>query len=576
MTDSHQLTARIEKTTPRLRSLLPLFALSAVAFAAPAARANGRFPYAQQLREPQTGDIVVAGTYGLLLSANAGKDFQFVCESSLFGKTLMGSWLDPLLETLPDGSLISGSRAGLRVSRDRGCTFQNDWSLPFDPTFIPPAAGASGGPGSLIDLCPAYDGATAILALATIEAADHSTVEHRVYRTGDGAKTWAQLGTAIQTSLLRVVLTIDAAPSKPSRIYVSGTSPQGYKLVVSDDGGATWTEHPIPFDDSTGVDGVYIGAVSPTDPDRVYLRVNRESETDEGSTTWDDSLLVTDDGGKTFREVLRRQASLLGFAVSADGNTVAAGYGDPAVAPIIVADADLGLYGASASDLNFTQRIGEFAVSCLRFAPGGLYACAKELDATGVDTSGVPDFHVGVFKGSGLPQKLADFTPLLKLKDVRGPMPWLNNQPSGCAPEWTTGDPANPGMASACQSFNACMKGGVTPLSAGAIQCGATANGGTGGSATSGGAGAVSGGTAGTAGAANTGGGAVVSGGAAGQKATGGASGGTNPPADKDSGCGCRVPSRQSHDTAFWGAFAGALLGLAATRRKFSRSTTRQ
>ena len=40
MTDSHQLTARIEKTTPRLRSLLPLLALSAVAFAAPAARAG--------------------------------------------------------------------------------------------------------------------------------------------------------------------------------------------------------------------------------------------------------------------------------------------------------------------------------------------------------------------------------------------------------------------------------------------------------------------------------------------------------------------------------------------------------
>jgi len=306
MTDSYPLNFRSAAGKARARSLFCALALAALGFVAPSARANGRYPYAQQLREPQTIFIAVAGTYGLLLSGNAGKDFQFVCESSLFGKTLMGSWLDPLLETLPDGSLLSGSRVGLRVSRDRGCTFHNDWSLPFDPTFIKPDPGASGPAGSMVDLCPAYDGDSAVLALATIEAADHGTVEHRVYRTGDGSKTWAQLGAAIPTSQLRVALTLDAAPSKPSRIYVSGIAPEGYQLLVTDDGGKTWAAHTIPFEDSTGVSGVYIGAVSPTDPDRVYLRVNRESETDDGSTIWDDSLLVTDDGGRSFREVLRK------------------------------------------------------------------------------------------------------------------------------------------------------------------------------------------------------------------------------------------------------------------------------
>jgi MYXO-CTERM domain-containing protein len=222
---------------------------------------------------------------------------------------------------------------------------------------------------------------------------------------------------------------------------------------------------------------VYIGAVSPTDPDRVYLRVSRETETDDGSTTWDDSLLVSEDGGKAFREVLRRQASLLGFAVSADGNTVAAGYGDPEIAPIIVTDTDLGLYGASASDLTFTQRVGSIAVSCLRWTPSGLYVCAKESDPLGIDTSGTPDFHVALWKGSGLPQNLADFRPLLKLKDVRGPLPWADNRSSACAAEWSTGDPANPGTPSVCQNFNACTRGGTTTLAAGAIVCGATASG---------------------------------------------------------------------------------------------------
>lgn len=548
--------------------------LAALALATPSARANGRFPYAQQLREV-VGELVVSGTYGLLLSGNGGRDFQFVCESSLFGKTLMGSWLDPLLEVLPDGTLVSGSRSGLRVSRDRGCTFQNDWSLPFDPTFIPPAAGASGGNGSVIDVCPAYSAPDSVLALATVYAADNSTLEHRIYRSSDDARSWAQLGNPIPTSLVRVVLTLDAAPSRPQRIYVSGSSMQGEQLLVSDDAGVSWEAHTIPVGASAGVGGVYIGAVSPIDPDRVYLRVNRQSETDDGSLAWDDSLLVSEDGGKTIREVLRKQASLLGFALSPDGNTVAAGYGDPVVAPIIVADADLGLYGASASDLTFTQRVDTLAVSCLRWTANGLYACAKESDPLGVDTSGTPDFHVGVYEGSGLPQKLADFTPLLKLKDVRGPMPWIDNRPSGCLSEWSARDPANPSTASVCESFNACASGGTTTLSARAIECGPAPDGGAGaastatGGVTSNGGVSATGGVSGAGGATANGGSTGASanvGGSSGAAASAGAAGATSPGV-RDSGCGFRMRPQNGHDIVIWCALGASLLGVARRRR---------
>jgi hypothetical protein len=504
--------------------------------------------------------LVVAGTYGLLLSANAGRDFQFVCESSLFGKTLMGSWLDPLLEVLPDGTLVSGSNAGLRVSRDRGCTFQNDWSLPFDPTFLTAPPGAMGGNGSIIDVCPSYVTGDGVLALATVYGADNKTLEHRIYRTTDGARTWKHLGTPIPVSMVRVVLTLDAAPSKPGRIYVSGSSAPDTLLLVSDDDGATWAAHTIPVGE-TRIEGAYIGAVSPSDPNRVYLRISRQSETDEGSVSWDDSLMVTDDGGQNFREVLRHRASLLGFALSADGSTVAAGYGDPEVAPIIVMDDEVGLYGASSSDLSFTQRVGTIPISCLRFTAEGLHVCAKELDRTGVDPSGAPDFHIGLWKGSGLPQKLTDFTPLLKLKDVRGPMPWANNQPSGCTAEWSSGDPSNPGMMSVCQRFNACTTGGETPLAAGAIQCGATTQGGAGGATNSGGGPA-------TGGAPSTSGGAGVSG-----SATAGTGGGTSQAgngggsASTGSGCGFRVQSRSSHELVISSVLMLSVLA-AANRRK--------
>ncbi len=433
-------------------------------------RANGRFPNAEQLREISPGSLVVSGTYGLLVSGNS-KDFQFVCESALFGKTLQGSWVDPLLEVLPDGTLLSGSLNGLRVSRDHGCSFQSDWTLPYDPAFIPPDPSASGPAGTVVDLCPTYDTSHGMLALSTLRASDGSTLEHQLYRTSDGAQSWTRWGTAIPTSLLRVVLTVDVAASDPKRVYVSGSSLGNSVLVVSDDAGQTWAAHTLTLDDAAGVAGLYIAAVSRGDSKRLYLRASRLRLAEDGSTTWDDSLLVSDDAGETAHQVLRASAALLGFALSPDGSTVLAGYGDPVVAPIVVDETAVGLYAASSDTLAFTQEIPDFFVSCLRWENYGLFACAKESDPLASDPT-LTDFHVGRFAGSGVPTRLADFTSLVKLKDLRGPLPLASGAPSVCAAEWSTGDPSNPGQASVCASLGACA-GDSVPLSAGAFVCGA-------------------------------------------------------------------------------------------------------
>ena len=439
------------------------------------ARANGRFPNAEQVREIAPGSLVVSGTYGLLVSGNS-KDFQFVCESALFGKTLMGSWVDPLLEVLPDGTILSGSVNGLRVSRDHGCSFQSDWSLPYDPAFIPPDPSATGKPGTVVDLCPSYDTAQGMVALTTLTASDGSTLEHRLYRSTDSAHTWAEFGAPIPTSLVRVVLTVDVAPGDPQRIYVSGSSLGQSVLVTSQDAGATWTANPLTIDDDGGVLGLYIAAVSASDPNRVYLRVSRRSLADDGSTTWDDSLLVSDDAGASARQVLRQPAALLGFALSPDGANVLAGYGDPVVAPVVVGDDAVGLYSASSDALEFSLKVGNLSVSCLRWAADGLYACAKENDPLGtMSDPQMPDFHVGVFKGAGVPRQLADFTSLVKLKDLRGPLPLASGATSACQAEWSQGDPSSPGQASVCASLNACAgSGSVVPLSPGSFVCGAT------------------------------------------------------------------------------------------------------
>ncbi|HEY2405796.1 MAG TPA: hypothetical protein VGI10_07330 [Polyangiaceae bacterium] len=529
------------------------FALCGFALLAPrVAHANGRFPNAEQLRVSPTGSLVVAGTYGLLVSGNS-TDFQYVCESSLFGTTLMGSWVDPLLEVLDDGTILSGSLNGLRVSRDDGCTFASDWSLPHNLTFIPPDPNASGPAGKIVDLCPAYDAAHGVIALASVNKDDGTVLEHRLYHTVDGAKTWSQLGMAIPTTMVRQVFTVDVAPSDPNRIYVSGNTTGTSQLLTSTDGGMSFTASPVTLDDNDGVLGLYIAAVSPSDPKRVYLRANRRTDTDQGTTTWDDSLIVTDDGGMTATDVLRKQAALLGFALSPDGTTVLAGYGDPRVPPEVTTPEDLGLYSANSSDLTFSAQLPQLAVSCLRWTSDALYACATESDPTGIDPN-AHDFHVARYTGTSLPTALTDFTPLVKLRDVRGPLPNASGQPSGCQAEWSTGDPTNPTQMSVCATFNACTLSGSVPLSAGSITCAASAGGASSGGASGGQGGNAQGGNA-QAGSAGTG--------------VGGIAGATPPSsaASNKSGCSCRAAARGDESLMLGGFLLGALGLVRITRQ---------
>jgi MYXO-CTERM domain-containing protein len=516
--------------------------LSGAISTSPAAYANGRFPNAQQLREPAPGSIVVAGTYGLLLSGNAGTDFQFVCESALFGKALMGSWVDPLLETLPNGTIVSGSQNGLRVSRDHGCSFSTDWKLPHDADFVGPGPDPNAPLGTVIDVCPGYDGPNSIVALATLHASDGSIVEHRIYKSADAAMSWSALPQSLAKASINTVLTIDVAPSDPNRLYISGSAAGQSTLAVSSDGGKSYSIRPIAIDDSEGVTGAYIAAVSPTNADRVYVRVSRRSLADDGSETWDDSLLLSDDAGAHFRDVLRQKGALLGFALSPDGTTVLAGFGDPMVAPIVTSDDALGLYSADSEALVFTQRVPNLAVSCLRWTSTGVYACAKENDPLGTSSA---DFHIGLSPGSEIPAKADDFKALLKLRDVRGPLPWSDGMPSACEAEWEATDP-NGAQPSTCAAFNACTNSNA--LSAGAIRCGADG--------TSGGANARGGNSSAPQGGAANGGTP-----SAGVSGTAQVSGTNNP-----SGCNCHFGSTTRGESE--AALALLLSGLLARRRR--------
>jgi hypothetical protein len=544
----------------RARSLRAVLAL-ALCLGAPSIAANGRFPRSQTLRHPTADTLALTGTFGLLISANRGADFQYVCERELLSAISIG-WVDPLLETSSDGTLYTGSTNALRVTRDRGCTFETDWSLPVDPSFVTVPQGQAVTTGSVIDLCRAANSPD-ILALTTVRGAEGETVAQQLYRAAPGSG-FQPFGRPISPDQAPLVLTVDSAPSREQRLYVSANKSGQNLLLVSDDAGQTWTSKPIDVGD-TGIADTYIAAVSASDPDRVYVRVRRQIETAEGDISWDDSLLVSSDAGTSFREVLRRKASLMGFALSPDGKTVLAGFGDPVDMPIVTVPADFGIYVASTESLTFVQQVEGIAVSCLSYNTQGLYVCAREDDPLGTEANAALDFQLGVYAGQGLPSHRSDFTPLLKLKDVRGPIPWTDGRQSACVAEWTKGAPENPELAATCRSLSAdCTM--TTPLSAGAITCSSTPSGGgagaTGGANSLGGVGGTTGG-AGRSGGANSRGGAGSTGGAHGAGQAGASA--QDPPRDPG-GCAYSVQANRRLGAEVFALMAMAWVAVLRTR----------
>ena len=456
-----------------------IVAVAVVSFcAASPALANGRFPNAQQLRELDPQTLVVAGTYGMLVTTNGGRDFAYQCEAEIFGKPTGTYTVDPLLEVASDGAIFSGSLHALRISRDLSCAFEAEPSLPNNWSFFELERPEGAESGQIVDVCRRGGGADApVLALARMLDDAATTTEFRLYQA-NARGVFEVVGAPIPVALMDFGLTLDVAPSDPERIYVSGTLDNDPVLLASDDGGRSFRSSPIVVGDPDFVLGAYLAAVSPNDPERLYLRVARRVQTKGGLYQRDDSLAVSSDGGRSVSEVLRAQANLLGFALSLDGTVVLAGYGDPRVDETLSSPAVVGIYRGDADALAFEHVVTDIDVSCLRFTESGLYACALERDPLGVDPAFLDDFHLGIYRGAGTPTSAADFTPLLKLKDVRGPAPWNDGRTTACAEEWTSGDPNAPVPVGTCTRLNACESGAAR---SDALVCGmATGVGGSG------------------------------------------------------------------------------------------------
>jgi photosystem II stability/assembly factor-like uncharacterized protein len=395
-----------------------LLALSVVLIGArpEEARANGRFPEAQRLVEDprDAARLYLTGTYGLLLTEDRGSTWFYVCESAFALNFVEG---DPLFEVLADGALLGGIYETLNRSSDCGCS----WSA------------VLGQPDTENVVDVVRDGDGALLAL--VEDYADFPARYRLFESTDEGITWQNLAD-LPDDVPRAH-TFDVAPSDPSRIYVSAyveALAEGV-LLVSEDRGQSWEARAIPGTSVTVVP--YIAGVDPNDPARVFVRTDHWDNAAEFAAR--DALLVTSDAGATFVEVLRREAKLLGFALSPDGATVLAGYGDPVLEGLSTNSEDFGIYQAEAATLTF-ERISELPVGCLEWTNTGLYVCAIQglLNAPAPPGSLLftPNAEFGMASAAPL-------EPLLDVAEVAGP---LGCTAAICQETWTTGLDGTPAV----------------------------------------------------------------------------------------------------------------------------------
>jgi hypothetical protein len=388
----------------------------AVLIAAPIpAAANGRFPRAQRLVEDpsDTSHLLLAATFGLVTTTDRGQDWYEDCEASFAADDMYSG--DPILERVAGGALLVDVQSGINRSAN-GC----GWTA---------ALGSlqTAATDTFEDFAVDPTGDT-VIALATHLASGVATI--RVEQSTDAGATWTMVGTAVPASM---VFTIDFAPGDTTHIFVTGLSPADGSgvLLSSNDTGTTWSSFPIPNTSSS--EAPYIAAVGPDDAKKIYVRTDSWILPDGApELVANDALLYSSDGGSTWSELLRKSAKLLGFALSPDGTTVLAGYGDPVEAGHDVDPDDMGIYQASTNDFQFDSVFSVDAqgnnanVTCLTWTALGTYACLESpIEGTYEELAFFP----------GGPSALDGGEPvaLMHLSDVKGPPPCCGATDALCA-----------------------------------------------------------------------------------------------------------------------------------------------
>lgn len=329
------------------RFLLASTALVGTLATASVASANGRFPEANQLfiSPADANQIQVRVTFGLLVSRDGGKTWNWVCEQAIG----IAGIEDPMYAFTPTSAIVGTTFQGVVVSRDQACSW--------------PKVGGALEKGVFIDLTQRPSERQRIIVFdSSYDRQDGDGgifFRSQLYETVDDATTFTPLGAQLDPALLGY--TVDVAPSDADRLYVSatrnpGTTPSGV-LLVSRDRAKTWEEREIKLEGTER--SPWIAAVGKTNPDRIYVRTYN-------ATDKPGRLLLSDDAGKTFRTIFTSQGALAGFALSPDETKV------------YVGGPRDGLQIANTTDFAF-RKTSDVQVQCITAAEDGLWVCSNEM-----------------------------------------------------------------------------------------------------------------------------------------------------------------------------------------------------
>lgn len=516
-----------------------------IGFTSSTAVANGRFPRGEHVIEypSDPNKLLLAATYGLVTTQDGGKDWRYICEAGFsFFPPEAGFNGDPLVALTAQESLLASVQLRVTKSSDNGC----EWTKVLDLPEI-----------TVDDIATAPSNRDVGVAIVRSLPANY-----QVYGTTDGGSTWKPIGTPL--TMLKIAYTIDLDPKDPNHIMVTGitdfdeTKESGV-FLDSTNNGMTWTMTTIPKTNIASPP--YIAAVHPQDPKKIFVRTDEWPSDGAGANYAHDALLYSKDGGRTWTEVLRAMgpdggAKLFGFALSPDGNTVLAGYGDPVDGGGRNVDRSvIGVYKSTGADYTFgpdPKPIFMESVTCLTWTQKGIYVC------------GSPD---GAASYIGLASDLSTVTPaniqrIMKVTELHGEPSCCNGR-SVSACDW----------AFECQRFEACPDGGVSTMpdagmcvmpEAGRPEGGSAGAGGTAG------AGGASGGAAGRAGSAGSTPEGGTTGGAGGAGTGGSTTGGTG---GSSGSCSCRLAPASTARSAAGGGLVLALAVLGGYRRSRRKTT---
>jgi photosystem II stability/assembly factor-like uncharacterized protein len=342
---------------------------------APAAHANGRFPSASHVVIGPSGStpIVLRTTFGLLVSRDHGTVWDWSCESAAGYADE-----DPVVGVTANETVVLGLSSSLVASGDL-CTWRTHGST------------------RMIDVVVRRDDARVALAITESYAGPRDgglLFDNTVLRSTDDGVTWGPLAAKVDATIRMETIEVSAGGD----LFVSGTRSEGVQrsgvFFVSQDGGASWVERPLPL--VAGESAPFIAGVDPTAAGRVYVRT---------SGTNGDRLLVTTDMGATWATAYTTQGPMLGFTVSDDG------------AAVYLGGPRDGLWVAPRTTMQFTK-LSSRVVSCLASSGGHLWSCTPETLGTSHD--------------GGL-----SFIEVLEFKNIRGPVACAaGTAGAACNGEW--------------------------------------------------------------------------------------------------------------------------------------------